>query len=113
VEKNVENVDSAHQCDLEEQLPLLPLAYRPPTHEDARQDGVPESATFACNLLSQESCCAHPSPSNADVKNMWDYTAMPPYVFKMWCLMKNRENLTFPTFTYERSINYDRKNIVT
>jgi hypothetical protein len=27
--------------------------------------------------------------------------------------MKNRENLTFPTFTYERSINYDRKNIVT
>jgi hypothetical protein len=124
---------------LEEQLPLLLLAYRPPTHEDARQDGVPERATFACNLLRQhsccphpspqdgvperatfacnllrqDSCCPHPSPSSAEVKNVWDYTAKPPYVFKLWCLITNTENLTFPTFTYERCINYDRKNIVT
>jgi hypothetical protein len=32
----------------------------------------------------------HSSPSNAEVKNAWNYTSTPPYVFMVWCLIKHR-----------------------
>jgi len=30
----------------------------------------------------------HSSPSNAEIKNEWSYTYSPPYVFMVWCLIK-------------------------
>jgi hypothetical protein len=40
----------------------------------------------------------HSPPCNAEVKNSWSYTPIPPYVFVAWCLIKHRDNFTF-TFT--------------
>jgi hypothetical protein len=33
-------------------------------------------------------------PSSAEVKNMWSYISTLPYVFKVWCLVKQRDNFT-------------------
>jgi len=37
-------------------------------------------------------------PTSAEIKNMWSYTAIPPfpaYITKVWCLIKHRNNFTF------------------
>jgi hypothetical protein len=36
----------------------------------------------------------NPCPSSAKVKNAWSYTSTPPYIFMVWCLVKNIENFT-------------------
>jgi hypothetical protein len=41
----------------------------------------------------------HSPPSNAEVKNPWNYTSIPPYVYMAWYLIKHKENFTFITFT--------------
>jgi len=35
-------------------------------------------------------------PSRAEVKNEWNYTSTPQYVFMAWCLIKYRDNFTLP-----------------
>jgi hypothetical protein len=53
--------------------------------------------------------------SNSEVKNIWSYTSIPQYVFIAWCLIKNRGNFTFYTFThftgmeliYEQRLEHD------
>jgi hypothetical protein len=30
----------------------------------------------------------HSPPPSAEVKNAWSYTSTPPYIFMVWCLMK-------------------------
>jgi hypothetical protein len=30
----------------------------------------------------------HSPPSNAEVKNVWNYTSTPQYIFTAWCLVK-------------------------
>jgi hypothetical protein len=37
----------------------------------------------------------HSPPSSAEVKNEWNYTSTPQYVFMVWCLVKHRDNFTF------------------
>jgi len=37
----------------------------------------------------------HPPPSNPGVTNVWSYTSTPPYVFKMWHLVKHSDSCTF------------------
>jgi hypothetical protein len=37
----------------------------------------------------------HSHPSGAAVKNSWNYTSTPQYVFVAWCLVKHRDNFTF------------------
>jgi hypothetical protein len=32
----------------------------------------------------------HSPPPNAEDKNPWRYPSTPPYVFMVWCLIKNR-----------------------
>jgi hypothetical protein len=36
----------------------------------------------------------HSPPSRAKVKNAWDYTSTPQYLFMAWCLDKRKENFT-------------------
>jgi hypothetical protein len=36
----------------------------------------------------------HPPPSSAEVKNMWSYISIPPYVFILWCLIKHKGKFT-------------------
>jgi hypothetical protein len=43
-------------------------------------------------------CEAFYSPSTAEIKNAWIYTATPPYVFMIWYVVKHRDNFSF-TFT--------------
>jgi hypothetical protein len=38
------------------------------------------------------------SSASAGVKNAWIYTSTPPYIFMVWCLIKNDGNFIF-TFT--------------
>jgi hypothetical protein len=40
----------------------------------------------------------HSSTSSAEVKNVWSYTAISPYVCMAWVLFKHRNNTTL-TFT--------------
>jgi hypothetical protein len=35
----------------------------------------------------------HPTPSFAGVNNMWNYTSIPPYVFKVWHLFNHQGQL--------------------
>jgi len=35
-------------------------------------------------------------PPSSEVKNVWSYTSILPYVFMVWCLIKHRDNFTFP-----------------
>jgi hypothetical protein len=37
----------------------------------------------------------HSPQSTAEVKNAWSYTITPPYVFRLWCIIMNRENYNF------------------
>jgi hypothetical protein len=37
----------------------------------------------------------HSSPSSAEVKNAWNYTLTPQYVFMGWCLIKHRDFTLF------------------
>jgi hypothetical protein len=37
----------------------------------------------------------HSTPSSAEVKNAWNYTSPPQYVFMAWCLVKHNYNFTF------------------
>jgi hypothetical protein len=37
----------------------------------------------------------HSPSSSAEVKNAWNYTSTPHYVFMAWCLVKHRDNFTF------------------
>jgi hypothetical protein len=41
----------------------------------------------------------HSSPSSSEVKNAWNYTSTPSYIFMAWCLVKNKENFSF-IFTF-------------
>jgi len=36
----------------------------------------------------------HSPPSNAEVKNAWNYTTTHPYVFAAWFLVKHRNNFS-------------------
>jgi hypothetical protein len=38
----------------------------------------------------------HSPPSSAEVKNVWSYTSIHPYVFMVWCLVKDRDKFTLP-----------------
>jgi len=38
----------------------------------------------------------HSPPSSVEVKNAWTYTSIPQYVFMARCLVKHRDNFTFP-----------------
>jgi hypothetical protein len=38
----------------------------------------------------------HSPPSSTEVKNAWNYTSTPQYAFMGWCLVKHRDNFTFP-----------------
>jgi hypothetical protein len=40
----------------------------------------------------------HSLPSNAEVKTSWSYTAIPQYVFVVWCLIKPRNKFKLPLF---------------
>jgi hypothetical protein len=40
----------------------------------------------------------HSHPSSAEVKNTWNYTSTPQYIFMSWCLVKHVDKFTF-TFT--------------
>jgi len=37
----------------------------------------------------------HSPPFCAKIKNVWDYTSTPSYVFRAWCLVKHRDSFTF------------------
>jgi len=37
----------------------------------------------------------HSPPSSAEIKNVWSYTSIPPYILMTWCLVKHRDNFTF------------------
>jgi hypothetical protein len=37
----------------------------------------------------------HAPPSSAEVKNEWNYTSIPQYVFMPWYLVEYRNNFTF------------------
>jgi hypothetical protein len=37
-------------------------------------------------------------PSSAEVKNAWGYTSIPPYVFMLWCVVKQLEMSRFYFF---------------
>jgi hypothetical protein len=39
----------------------------------------------------------HSLPSSAEVKNVWSYTSIHPYIFMAWFLVKHRDNLTYLT----------------
>jgi hypothetical protein len=45
---------------------------------------------------------AHPASypmaltSSAEVKNAWNYTSSPQYIFMAWCLVKHRDNFSLP-----------------
>jgi hypothetical protein len=36
----------------------------------------------------------HSLPSGSVVKNKWNYTSTPPYIFMVWYLVKYRDNFT-------------------
>jgi hypothetical protein len=42
----------------------------------------------------------HSPPSSAEVKNEWNYTSIPQYVFMAWCLLKHRGNFTFTVIPF-------------
>jgi hypothetical protein len=33
----------------------------------------------------------HSPPSRAEFKNTWSYTSTPPYIFMIWCLVKQKD----------------------
>jgi hypothetical protein len=39
----------------------------------------------------------HEPPSRADVKKKWSYSSTSPYAFMVWCLIRTRDNYTFPS----------------
>jgi hypothetical protein len=64
--------------------PALEPAYRP-------IQWVPGLLLSGVKRLERQA--DHLPPSSAEVKNVWSYTTLPPYVFMAWCLMKHRINL--------------------
>jgi len=44
----------------------------------------------------------HSPQFSTEVKNVYSYTAIPPYAFMVWCLVKYRDNFTF-TFMPEQN----------
>jgi hypothetical protein len=54
----------------------------------ARQDAHPMTYPVYTHLIF---------PSKAEVKNSWNYTSTPPYVFLAWYLIKHRESFTLYT----------------
>jgi hypothetical protein len=52
-----------------------------------------EALSLGVKRLGREA--DHSPPSTAEVKNAWNYTSTPQYVFMVWCLFKHRDNFTF------------------
>jgi hypothetical protein len=48
---------------------------------------------------AQFNATTHTTPSSAEVKNVWNYSSISQYIFTAWCLVKNRDNFNFFTFT--------------
>jgi hypothetical protein len=46
----------------------------------------------------------HSPPTSAEVKNAWNYTSTPQYVFMVWCLVKHRD---FTFFTFRMNVNWN------
>jgi hypothetical protein len=42
----------------------------------------------------------HSPPSSAEVKNVWNDTSIPQYVFMAWCLVKHGDNFTLPLLNW-------------
>jgi len=41
----------------------------------------------------------HSLSSSAKVKNVWNYSSIPPYFFIAWCLIMQKDNFTLPDLT--------------
>jgi hypothetical protein len=49
---------------------------------------------------------ANYSPSSVgEVKNVWNYTSIPPYVIIAWCIIKHKDNFTFICTCYINEIS--------
>jgi hypothetical protein len=46
----------------------------------------------------------HSPPSSAEVKNSWNYTSTPPYVFIVWCLIKHWRSVPYKLKTFISNI---------
>jgi hypothetical protein len=53
----------------------------------------------------------HSPPSSTAVKNAWNCTSIPQYVFMEWCLVKHRDDFTF-TFTGIQLTPWSRIHLV-
>jgi hypothetical protein len=54
---------------------------------------VPEALSLAIKRPERES--GHSPSSSAEVKNAWNSTSTPQYIFVAWCSVKHRDNFTF------------------
>jgi hypothetical protein len=50
---------------------------------------VPGTLPLGVERLGREA--DHSPPSSAEVKNAWNYTSTPQYIFMAWCLVKHRD----------------------
>jgi hypothetical protein len=51
---------------------------------------------FSLGVKRQGCEADHPPHLVSRLKNAWSYTSTPQYAFMAWCLVKHRDNFTFP-----------------
>jgi hypothetical protein len=66
-------------------------------HHNIRWD----SSSFLCSgcagyFLRGQGGASKSAPHNAETKNVWGYTSIPPYVCMAWCLVTHQRNLFLP-----------------
>jgi len=64
---------------------FISLRYRVQTGSGVHPMGTP-SSSWGVKRPGHEA--NHSPPANAEVKNAWSYTSIPPHVFTAWCLIK-------------------------
>jgi len=65
----------------------------------------PQPPTQMGNGVKRPGCEAdHSPPTSTEIKNAWNYTAIHPYIFMGWCLIKHRTRL------HGLVLNKDRAN---
>jgi hypothetical protein len=60
---------------------------------------LPKAMSPGIKWLGREA--EHLPQSSAKAKNAWMYAYIPPFVFMVWCLIKQRDNFIFILDTYE------------